>query len=100
MFSNSYILKHLRKEKIELGTKTRKDIKNKQQIKKKGKDVLQIQMKEVQRKKSTKIEKIKSITDEFDKTYNSTLSQITTKKLSDLESHRKVPGNVHINHKK
>ena len=93
-------MKHVRKEKIKLGTQTKKDIQNKHQIKKKGKDVLQIQTKEVQRKKSTKIEKIKSITDEFDKTYNSTLSQITTNSLSDLESHIKVPGNVHINHTK
>ena len=63
MISKSNILKLLRKEKTELRTKTRKEIKNKQQIKKKGKDVLQIQMKEVKRKNSTKIEKIKSITD-------------------------------------
>ena len=92
MFSNSYILKHLRKEKTELGTKTRKDILNKQQIKKKGKDVLQIPKKDVKRINSRKIEKIKSITDDFDKTNNSNISQITTNKLSDLKSHRKVPG--------
>ena len=62
--------------------------------------VLQIHTKEVKRINPRKIEKIKSITDEFDKTYNSTISQITTNKLSDLESHRKVPGNVHINQAK
>ena len=92
MFSNSYILKHVRKEKTELGTKNRKKIKNRQQIKKKGKDVLQIQTKEVKRINQRKIEKIKSITDDFDKINVINISQITTKKSSDLKSHRKVSG--------
>jgi hypothetical protein len=91
MFSKSNILKLLRKGKTELGTKTRKDIKNKEQNKI-GKDVLQILKKDVNRINSRKIKKIKSITDDFDKTNNSTISQITTNKLSDLKSHRKVPG--------
>ena len=88
MFSKSNTLKLLRKEKTELGTKTLKEIKNKQQIK----DVLQILKKDVKRINSRKIEKIKSITDDFDKTNNINISQITTNKLSDLKSHRKVPG--------
>ena len=88
MFSKSNTLKLLRKEKTELGTKTLKEIKNKQQIK----DVLQILKKDVKRINSRKIKKIKSITDDFDKTNNSNISQITTNKLSDLKSHRKVPG--------
>ena len=91
MFSKSNTLKLLRKEKTELGTKTRKDIKNKEQNKI-GKDVLQIPKKDVKRINSRKIENRKSITDDFDKTNNSNISQITTNKLSDLKSHRKVPG--------
>jgi hypothetical protein len=55
--------------------------------------VLQIHTKEVKRINPRKIEKIKSITDDFDKINVINISQITTtKKSSDLKSHRKVSG--------
>ena len=94
MFSKSNILKLLRKEKTKLGTINTKEINNKHQLKKKGKDVLQIPTKEVKRINPSKIEKIKPITDEFGKTKIKNISQITTNELSDLESHLKEPGDI------